>query len=368
MEQNRKTILVLDDEETILAVFQGLLDSLGYEVFTAQDGTIGWNLYKEKHPDAVFCDLLMPGMDGLAFLARVKSDNPFLPFIVVSGKSELEDAVEAMRNGAWDFLVKPLEGPEQLQSSLHRAWERASFLKMRREYQEELESEVRTRTAELQHRVKNNLQIILILLDLQRENTLNVEARELLWESQNRIHAMAQIQDQAFDGERKGFLLLRSFLSGLVWHLVAASGLEDVLSVEWDMEEIETGAGKAFLVGLIVNEIVTAILTVDVPRPQRAGLRFQCRSQADGGLSVRVNDSWGALQEWNPGLGSLSLSTTMLRILVELADGQMTYDSHSHEITVVLKSSDRLSGDFGSLERPKSKDFHGLSPQEGQTT
>ncbi|NNM66912.1 MAG: response regulator [Spirochaetales bacterium] len=366
MEQNRKIILVLDDEETILAVFQGLLDSLGYEVFTAQDGVLGWMLYKEKRPDAVFCDLLMPGMDGLAFLAKVKSDNPFLPFIVVSGKSDLEDAVEAMRNGAWDFLVKPIDGPEQLQSSLHRVWERASFLKMRREYQEELEAAVRTRTAELQHRVKNNLQIILILLDLQRENTLNVEARELLWESQNRIHAMAQIQDQAFDGEKKGFLLLRAFLSGLVWHLVAASGWEDVLSVEWDMEEIEAGAGKAFLVGLIINEIVTALLTIDVPRPQRASLRFQCRSQGDGGLSVRVSDSWGALREWNPGIGSLSLSTTMLKILVELADGQMSYDSHSHEIAVVLKSSDRLSGDFGSPEGPNAKDGPGLSAQEGQ--
>jgi CheY-like chemotaxis protein/two-component sensor histidine kinase len=368
MEQNRKTILVLDDEETILAVFEGLLGSLGYEVFTAQDGAVGWKLYKEKRPDAVFCDLLMPGMDGLAFLAKVKSDNPFLPFLVVSGKSDLQDAVEAMRNGAWDFLVKPLEGPEQLQASLHRAWERASFLKMRREYQEELEAAVLTRTAELQHRVKNNLQIILILLDLQRENTLNTEARELLWESQNRIHAMAQIQEQAFDGERKGFLLLRSFLSGLVWHLVAASGWEDVLSVEWDMEEIEAGAGKAFLVGLIVNEIVTALLTVDVPRPLRGNLRFQCHSQADGGLSVRVGDSWGALQEWNPGPGSLSLSTTMLKILVELADGQMTYDSRSHEIVVVLKSSDRLAGDFGSLEGVNAEKKHDLRPQDGQST
>ncbi len=334
---DQKTVLVIDDDETVLAVLSGFLNMLGYEVKTALNGDAGWELFLSYQPDAVLSDLLMPGgLDGLALLAKVRTVNPLLPFIVVSGKSDVDEAMTAIRKGAWDFIVKPV-GFEQLSTILHRVWERASLLAMRRDYQTQLEAEIASRTAELHHRVKNNLQVILILLDLQRENTHNAEARELLWESQNRIHAMAEIQEQAFQEEHNGHVDLRPFLTGLVLHLVNALGWAPVLTLDWDIPPLEIEAGAAFSIGLILNEIIAAVLETELPQPEKASLSVKLTPNPQQSFELTVEDSWGAIKTWQPERGSLSMSVTMLKVLTELVEGQLKYDRRTpNQITVSI--------------------------------
>ncbi len=334
---DKRTVLVIDDDETVLAVLTGFLKLLGYEVLTAQNGDLGWDSFQNHQPDAILSDLLMPGnLDGLALLAKVRTVNPLLPFIIISGKSDVDEAMTAMRKGAWDFIVKPVSF-EQLSTVLHRVWERASLLVMRRDYQAQLEAEIASRTAELHHRVKNNLQIILILLDLQRENTHNVEARELLWESQNRIHAMAEIQEQAFQEEHNGNVDLRPFLTGLVLHLVNSLGWSQVMTFEWDIPPLEIEAGSAFSIGLILNEIIAAVLETELPQPLQATLKVSLIAGAQHSFELTVEDSWGAIQTWQPERGSLSMSVTMLKVLTELVEGKLQYDrKNPHRLTVSI--------------------------------
>ena len=95
-------------------------------------------------------DLNMPVMDGYSFIQHAVQIDPELPIIVLSGVGIVEDALRAMRLGAWDFITKPLHNLDILNLTLGRVLERAKLLRENRQYQTHLEQLVRERTAELE--------------------------------------------------------------------------------------------------------------------------------------------------------------------------------------------------------------------------
>ncbi len=101
-------ILVVDDEESILETVSGILEDEGYDVTTASSGEEGIRLFKETAPDAVLLDVWLPDTDGIEVLKSIKKDGDALSVIMISGHSNIEKAVEAIKLGAYDFLEKPL--------------------------------------------------------------------------------------------------------------------------------------------------------------------------------------------------------------------------------------------------------------------
>ena len=101
-------LLIADDERNIR---KGLAESLsldGYDVIEAADGKQAWDLYSKGDIDLVITDLRMPGISGEDLLRRIQSETPGFPVIMITGHGSVAGAVEAMRNGAWDFVTKPL--------------------------------------------------------------------------------------------------------------------------------------------------------------------------------------------------------------------------------------------------------------------
>lgn len=113
-------VLVVDDEKRMVESLSGYLKLEGIECATASDGSEAVRLVEESFFDAVVTDLRMPGMDGLAFLRWAKEEGPALPVIVISAHGEVKDAVEAMKLGAYDYLVKPFD-PDELVLRLRKA-------------------------------------------------------------------------------------------------------------------------------------------------------------------------------------------------------------------------------------------------------
>ncbi len=103
-----KTILVVDDEETIRQSIHGILTDEGFEVITAKDGNEALEKVTEELPDLVLLDIWMPGSDGVDILKRLKTDYPYLQVIMISGHGTIETAVKAIKLGAYDFIEKPL--------------------------------------------------------------------------------------------------------------------------------------------------------------------------------------------------------------------------------------------------------------------
>ncbi len=108
-EKQDYKILVIDDEEYILDSYKHYLGDLDYTVFTAENGRIGLDLHAEHEPDLVIVDLRMPIVDGMDVLREIKKSTPDTPVIVVSGTGVISDVIEALRIGAWDYMLKPIE-------------------------------------------------------------------------------------------------------------------------------------------------------------------------------------------------------------------------------------------------------------------
>ncbi|KMY67072.1 Fis family transcriptional regulator [Desulfocarbo indianensis] len=118
-------ILIVDDEKNYLLVLSALLEGEGYEVETAPSGARALALVEEDEPDLVITDMRMPRMSGVELIRELKARNPDLPVIVMTAFGTVENAVEAMKAGALDYITKPFENQELL-LTVERA------LKMRR--------------------------------------------------------------------------------------------------------------------------------------------------------------------------------------------------------------------------------------------
>lgn len=100
-------ILIIDDERAIRKTLSEILGYEGFKVDEAADGEEGWKLFSEKNYDVVLCDIKMPKLDGLEFLARASEKLPDVPVIMISGHGTIETAVDAVKKGAYDYVAKP---------------------------------------------------------------------------------------------------------------------------------------------------------------------------------------------------------------------------------------------------------------------
>ncbi len=141
-------ILVVDDEEAIREVVSTLLEAQGYQCATVGNGRAAREYLQKDTPDLVLSDMVMPEMDGLKLLEWLRSHDQDLPIIMVTAMHDVSTALEAIRRGAYDYILKPFE-KDQLFLSVRRALEHRRLLLENRNYQKNLENLVRERTEQL---------------------------------------------------------------------------------------------------------------------------------------------------------------------------------------------------------------------------
>ncbi len=148
----RERVLIVDDEEPIREVISSLLETQGYDCSTAPTAVAALPMIgaDPTRYQLVLSDIMMPEMNGLVFLQRLQEHYPDLPVVMLSAVHDIQVALDAIRQGAYDYLVKPFE-KDQLFFSVGRALERRRLIEENRRYQLHLEELVSERTQQLQN-------------------------------------------------------------------------------------------------------------------------------------------------------------------------------------------------------------------------
>src|SRR3989304_4995012 len=102
-------ILIVDDDASIRYAFRKTFESQHYEIIEAANGKEVLEIVSTSTPKLIFMDITMPDIDGLEALEKIKQSHPHLPVIIITGNGNMQTAIKAMRIGAYDYLIKPLD-------------------------------------------------------------------------------------------------------------------------------------------------------------------------------------------------------------------------------------------------------------------
>jgi putative nucleotidyltransferase with HDIG domain len=170
-------ILVVDDEPTVRSVIGATLEHQGHQVQPAVSGSQAMEFLVQGRYDLVLTDIVMEDGNGIALLERIHEEQPHVPVVMVSAIHDISVAIDSMRRGAFDYLLKPFER-EHLLATVQRALEHRLALQESHNYQQNLEQVVRARTEllrqameDLEHSYDVTLEALGDALDLKDSET-----------------------------------------------------------------------------------------------------------------------------------------------------------------------------------------------------
>ncbi len=144
----KHTILVVDDDHHVLESLLLLLSAHEYKVLTADNAAAALDKLRDADVDIVLTDIRMPGMDGIELAGKIHNLDPELPVLIMTAYAELEVAVGAIKRGAFDFIIKPLN-PDYLLHSIRKAGTHRDLMSCERNFKQSLQEEVKKKTREL---------------------------------------------------------------------------------------------------------------------------------------------------------------------------------------------------------------------------
>jgi len=150
-ENERTTVLVVDDEDGIRQALERFLTRLGYRVSLAADADQALERLAADHPEAMLCDIRMPHTTGVELLPKALAQDADLAVVMLTAIDEPRTAIECLKLGAYDYLIKPVD-LDELQLSLQHALRQRQLEVDRRQLEQWLAREVAVRTRDLEER------------------------------------------------------------------------------------------------------------------------------------------------------------------------------------------------------------------------
>lgn len=146
----KPSLLIVDDEPSILLMMERVLTSRGYDVQTCKSAEMAISILKQQNFDIVLIDLYLEGkMDGFALMSWLNENKPHLIKIVLSGTTKIQDVVNAVHQGAYDFILKPIDSWDMFTHQINRAIEHKRI----KEHNEQLLEEIQKKNIELENRL-----------------------------------------------------------------------------------------------------------------------------------------------------------------------------------------------------------------------
>jgi two-component sensor histidine kinase/CheY-like chemotaxis protein len=247
--------------------------------------------------DLILADYILPAFDGLSALAMARECCPDTPFVFVSGTLGEEVAVEALKRGATDYVLK--QRLERLPATVLRALAEARARSERQRAEEASRQLLEQRTNllhELDHRVKNNLQLLLSLMSVEIRHAQDKMARDALSRVKERVQALAAAHRDLYDGRGEARFDATTFARGLCEELTSHSNRAGI-KTEFELEPVKVDASKAAPMALLFNEIVVNALS-HAYDGRHGKLKLTMRMR-DGRLNFELSDDAFSSEEKN---------------------------------------------------------------------
>jgi response regulator RpfG family c-di-GMP phosphodiesterase len=146
---DQRAVLIVDDDPQVCDLLHQIFVAAGFQTRRAPDGRAGLEAFRAWRPPLILTDLSMPFMDGSALLSVLRDEDPDAAVIILTGAADVKTAIDCLKRGAYDFIMKPVDIDELLVAA-ERALERRQLLIERRDYQQTLERRVDEATRDLE--------------------------------------------------------------------------------------------------------------------------------------------------------------------------------------------------------------------------
>lgn len=288
-------LLLIEDSEDDAVLLLRELRRGDYELtFERVDTPAAMKAVLDKKTwDLVICDYSMPQFSAPAALKLLKESELDLPFIIVSGTIGEDTAVDAMKAGAHDYIIKG--NLARLVPATQRELREAEVRLARRRAEAQLKASLQEKEVllkEIHHRVKNNLQIISSLLNLQAAYLKDNQALEIFKESQNRIESMALIHEKLYQSKDLAKIDFSDYIQDLVINLFCAYEVHsDAITLKLNIGDVFLGINAAIPCGLIINELVSNSLKYAFPAGRLGEICIDLHSVSDNKFALTVSDN-----------------------------------------------------------------------------
>jgi two-component sensor histidine kinase len=330
------TVLFVEDNETIRLLYKRLLTSRVGTFLIAENGQEGLELYKKYAPDLIITDISMPIMDGLEMIRYIKTDNPEVRVIVMSAYSIKEYFLEAINLGVNGYLIKPVEAKklfsliDDLSGTILLKRELEAKEMERRAAEEGLKKSLDEKEIllkEVHHRVKNNMQIISSILKMQQRQVDDPRLKEVLEESQNRIHSMALVHENLYSNENLSKILFSNYVKSMAGNLARTfSRSQNNIQLEFDIEDVYMPLDTGIPCGLIINELLSNSFKYAFPDSNSGVIRIQLKNIGHDNFEMEVSDNGIGINGGFNIENSKSLGMKIVTKLVQQIEGTLNYD------------------------------------------
>ncbi|MFC4311178.1 histidine kinase dimerization/phosphoacceptor domain -containing protein [Steroidobacter flavus] len=342
MPAKPEIILNVDDNEPGRYATTRILNRAGFQVLEAGTGKEALRLARSASPQLVVLDVNLPDMSGIDVCKQLKTDPETAGIMVLQVSATniaVLDRVNSLSAGADSFLVEPME-PEELEAVAR------ALLRLHR-----VEAELRRSLAErelllreVNHRVKNSLQLVLSMLSLQGGEFREAGAKELFAKAIARVTAIASIHERLYQDSDPLSIDMQTYLTGLCAELARAGiGEERHTDLRTDIEPIRLPTENGVSLALIVNELVMNALKHGRPDERPAIIKVSLRRVEPGQARLTIADNGPGLSASDPAGAakpSGGLGTRLISMLVRQLNGQLRVehaDGYAAHITFPLQ-------------------------------
>jgi two-component sensor histidine kinase len=341
------SVLFVDDNETIRQLYRRILEKHVNNLYIAKDGYHGLELYQKHKPDLVITDMVMPVMNGLEMVKEIKKIAPDAKFVVMSAYSEKDSFVESIHLGIDGYLMKPVEAKKLLSLIDEFAgitlmkWELERKEKKRREAEEYLRKSLEEKDVllrEVHHRVKNNMQIISSILRMQSRNIEDPKLKDILQESQNRIHTMALIHENLYSHESLANIKFSNYIKSLAGNIARTYARQPAnIKFDYQMDDAYLPIDTAIRCGLIINELISNSFKYAFNGNSNGMIGINFAELADSEYQLIVSDNGIGIPANIDITKTKSLGMKILHKLVQQIDGTLQSDfSNGTKFTITF--------------------------------